>query len=159
MRVSPTVRHPLERDWTERRKALAPTLEDLVPPIIAREEGRKAKGPRLRVVHRLDNATMEKVAPDAIHQAAGDGLVEGAGLEAGVFEYVDANIVGGLPGQFTAKGRADQQVFEHRHAAERPRHLIRAADPRGATAMRRQVGERRCAPRGPGQVPEAAEPA
>ena len=53
----PTVRHPLERDWTDRRKALVPTLEDLVPPIIAREEGRKAKGPRLRVVHRLDKET------------------------------------------------------------------------------------------------------
>ena len=55
----PTVRHPLERDWTERRKALAPTLEDLTPPLIVREEGRKAKGtlPRLRVVHRLDKET------------------------------------------------------------------------------------------------------
>lgn len=53
----PTVHHPTERDWTERRKALAPTLEDLVPPIIAREEGKKAKGPRLRVVHRLDKET------------------------------------------------------------------------------------------------------
>ena len=53
----PTVRHPSERDWTERRKALAPTLEDLVPPILAREEGRKSKGPRLRVVHRLDKET------------------------------------------------------------------------------------------------------
>jgi 23S rRNA pseudouridine1911/1915/1917 synthase len=52
-----TVRHPLERDWTERRKALAPTLEDLTPPIIARQEGRHAKGPRLRVVHRLDKDT------------------------------------------------------------------------------------------------------
>ena len=53
----PTVRHPTERDWTDRRKALAPTLEDLTPPIIARQEGRKAKGPRLRVVHRLDKET------------------------------------------------------------------------------------------------------
>ena len=53
----PTVRHPSERDWTPRRKALAPTLEDLVPPIIAREEGHKAKGPRLRIVHRLDKET------------------------------------------------------------------------------------------------------
>ena len=55
----PTVRHPLERDWTPRRKALAPTLEDLTPPLIARDEGRKAKGtlPRLRVVHRLDKET------------------------------------------------------------------------------------------------------
>jgi 23S rRNA pseudouridine1911/1915/1917 synthase len=54
-----TVRHPAERDWTARRKALHPTLEDLVPPRIARAEGRRDKGPlpRLRVVHRLDKDT------------------------------------------------------------------------------------------------------
>jgi 23S rRNA pseudouridine1911/1915/1917 synthase len=53
------VRHPAERDWTERRKALSPTLEDLVPPLIARREGRSRKGslPRLRVVQRLDKET------------------------------------------------------------------------------------------------------
>jgi 23S rRNA pseudouridine1911/1915/1917 synthase len=54
-----TVRHPVERTWTQRRKALSPTLEDLVPKIIARREGRVRKGPlpRLRVVQRLDKAT------------------------------------------------------------------------------------------------------
>jgi 23S rRNA pseudouridine1911/1915/1917 synthase len=54
-----TVRHPLERDWAERRKALSPTLEDLVPSLIARREGRAGKGPlpRLRVAHRLDKET------------------------------------------------------------------------------------------------------
>jgi 23S rRNA pseudouridine1911/1915/1917 synthase len=52
-----TVRHPLERDWTARRKALSPTLEDLTPPVIARQEGRKSSGPRLRVVQRLDKDT------------------------------------------------------------------------------------------------------
>ncbi len=52
-----TVRHPLERDWTARRKALSPTLEDLTPPVIARQEGRKSAGPRLRVVQRLDKET------------------------------------------------------------------------------------------------------
>ncbi len=54
-----TVRHPAERDWTPQRKALAPTLEDLVPREIARSEGRPQKGPlpRLRVVHRLDKET------------------------------------------------------------------------------------------------------
>jgi 23S rRNA pseudouridine1911/1915/1917 synthase len=54
-----TVRHPRERDWSERRKALSPTLEDLVPPLIARKEGRPVKGslPRLRVVQRLDKET------------------------------------------------------------------------------------------------------
>src|SRR5262249_35318280 len=54
-----TVRHPTERAWTERRKALSPTLEDLVPPLIRRQEGRSQKGPppRLRVVQRLDKET------------------------------------------------------------------------------------------------------
>jgi 23S rRNA pseudouridine1911/1915/1917 synthase len=54
-----TVRHPLERDWPVRRKALSPTLEDWVPPAIAIAEGRQAPGPlpRLRVVQRLDKET------------------------------------------------------------------------------------------------------
>jgi 23S rRNA pseudouridine1911/1915/1917 synthase len=55
----PTVRHPAERDWNERRRALAPTLDDLVLKLIARREGRIRKGPlpRLRIVHRLDKET------------------------------------------------------------------------------------------------------
>ncbi len=55
----PTVRHPAERHWSERRKALQPTLEDITPRIIARKEGRSRKGvlPRLRKVHRLDKET------------------------------------------------------------------------------------------------------
>jgi 23S rRNA pseudouridine1911/1915/1917 synthase len=54
-----TVRHPAERTWSERRKALIPTLEDIVPKLIAAREGRKRKGPlpRLRVVQRLDKET------------------------------------------------------------------------------------------------------
>jgi len=53
------VRHPAERDWTPQRKALSPTLQDLVPRQIARRAGRTPKGPlpRLRVVHRLDKET------------------------------------------------------------------------------------------------------
>jgi 23S rRNA pseudouridine1911/1915/1917 synthase len=59
-----TVRHPLERAWTPRRKALSPTLEDLVPGLIARAEGRRDRGtlPRLRVVQRLDKQTSGLVA-------------------------------------------------------------------------------------------------
>jgi 23S rRNA pseudouridine1911/1915/1917 synthase len=55
----PTVRHPAERDWNERRRALAPTLDDLVAKLVARREGRVRKGPlpRLRIVHRLDKET------------------------------------------------------------------------------------------------------
>jgi 23S rRNA pseudouridine1911/1915/1917 synthase len=54
-----TVRHPSERAWPARRKALSPTLEDIVPKLIARQEGRARKGPlpRLRVVQRLDKET------------------------------------------------------------------------------------------------------
>jgi 23S rRNA pseudouridine1911/1915/1917 synthase len=54
-----TVRHPLEREWPERRKALSPTLQDLVPPLIARarQQPVHAPQPRLRIVHRLDKET------------------------------------------------------------------------------------------------------
>lgn len=54
-----TVRHPSERDWPARRKALSPTLEDLVPKHIILREGRSRKGPppRLRIVQRLDKET------------------------------------------------------------------------------------------------------
>jgi 23S rRNA pseudouridine1911/1915/1917 synthase len=54
-----TVRHPSERDWNARRKALSPSLEDLVPHLIADREGqsRKAPQPRLRIVQRLDKET------------------------------------------------------------------------------------------------------
>jgi 23S rRNA pseudouridine1911/1915/1917 synthase len=54
-----TVRHPTERDWNARRRALTPTLDDVVAKLIARREGRVRKGPlpRLRIVHRLDKDT------------------------------------------------------------------------------------------------------
>jgi 23S rRNA pseudouridine1911/1915/1917 synthase len=54
-----TVRHPVERKWPQRRKALSPTLEELVPGLIARRADRQRKGPlpRLRIVHRLDKET------------------------------------------------------------------------------------------------------
>src|SRR5204863_757990 len=50
---------PAERDWLAQRKTLTPTLEDLVPGLIARTEGRSDKGqlPRLRIVQRLDKET------------------------------------------------------------------------------------------------------
>jgi 23S rRNA pseudouridine1911/1915/1917 synthase len=56
---APTVRHPAERNWTARRRALSPTLEDLVQAQIIGREGRVRKGPppRLRVVHRIDKET------------------------------------------------------------------------------------------------------
>lgn len=54
-----TVRHPSERRWRQSRKALSPTLEDIVPRLIAKAEKHRQKGklPRLRVVHRLDKET------------------------------------------------------------------------------------------------------
>lgn len=58
-----TVRHPAELAWTAQRKRLNPTLQDLLPPLIASQPGmrRDQKGRiaarRLRVVHRLDKET------------------------------------------------------------------------------------------------------
>lgn len=54
-----TVRHPSERAWSSQRKALHPTLQDIVPRLIAADAGRTHKGPlpRLRIVHRLDKGT------------------------------------------------------------------------------------------------------
>ncbi len=54
-----TVRHPSEREWTEHRKRLSPTLEDLVPKILRRQENRTAaqSGGRMRIVQRLDKLT------------------------------------------------------------------------------------------------------
>jgi 23S rRNA pseudouridine1911/1915/1917 synthase len=54
-----TVRHPAELDWADDRKALTPTLFDLVPPAIAHQLGRPihAQQPKLRIVHRLDKET------------------------------------------------------------------------------------------------------
>lgn len=54
-----TVRHPAERYVSRRRKMLSPTVEDVLPGLIAQQEGHACKGvlPRLRVVHRLDKET------------------------------------------------------------------------------------------------------
>ena len=60
-----SVRHAEERNWSDRRKGIQPTLEDVLPQLIAAREhrGRRAKhsGPRkpppVRPVHRLDRET------------------------------------------------------------------------------------------------------
>jgi len=53
-----TVRHPTERNWTDRRRELSPTLEDLTMRAMAEQLGRaKHKLPRLRIVQRLDKDT------------------------------------------------------------------------------------------------------
>lgn len=54
-----TVRHPTEYDWSPERRALVPTLDDLVLHQTGVPLGRKGQGPwpRLRVVQRLDKET------------------------------------------------------------------------------------------------------
>jgi 23S rRNA pseudouridine1911/1915/1917 synthase len=54
-----TVRHPSEYDWTPQRRALVPTLDDLVLRQTGVAPGRRRQGPsaRLRVVQRLDKQT------------------------------------------------------------------------------------------------------
>jgi 23S rRNA pseudouridine1911/1915/1917 synthase len=53
-----TVRHPAEVEWSEQRRKLDPTLEDLAQWAIGHQLGRPPKElPRLRIVHRLDKET------------------------------------------------------------------------------------------------------
>ncbi len=53
-----TVRHPAELEWSEQRRELDPTLEDLTQWAIARQLDRLPRElPRLRIVHRLDKET------------------------------------------------------------------------------------------------------
>jgi 23S rRNA pseudouridine1911/1915/1917 synthase len=53
-----TVRHPAELEWKQKRRELAPTLQDVVQDAIAiRFHRKKHELPRLRIVHRLDKET------------------------------------------------------------------------------------------------------
>jgi 23S rRNA pseudouridine1911/1915/1917 synthase len=53
-----TVRHPAELEWSEARRELDPTLEDLTQWAVAHQLHRQGRDlPRLRIVHRLDKET------------------------------------------------------------------------------------------------------
>jgi 23S rRNA pseudouridine1911/1915/1917 synthase len=53
-----TVRHPSELEWSEKRKELVPTLQDVTQWAIAKRLNRPARIlPPLRIVHRLDKET------------------------------------------------------------------------------------------------------
>lgn len=53
-----TVRHPSERGWSQKRRQLSPTLEDLIPAALHSRTGTPPHAqPALRCVHRLDKAT------------------------------------------------------------------------------------------------------
>lgn len=53
-----SVRHPAELEWSESRRELVPTLQDVAQAAVARQLNRKpANLPPLRIVHRLDKET------------------------------------------------------------------------------------------------------
>jgi 23S rRNA pseudouridine1911/1915/1917 synthase len=55
-----TMRHSEELDWPERRKDRQPTLDEVLPRILTKQQpGRRVRGkpPRVRAVHRLDRDT------------------------------------------------------------------------------------------------------
>jgi 23S rRNA pseudouridine1911/1915/1917 synthase len=56
-----TLRHVEEKDWPTRRKQVQPTLDEVLPKVVARQENQRLpKGkhpPRVRPVHRLDRET------------------------------------------------------------------------------------------------------
>ena len=53
-----TVRHPSELEWSDKRRELVPTLQDVAQTVISKQTGRSLKQlPPLRIVHRLDKET------------------------------------------------------------------------------------------------------
>lgn len=56
-----STRHSEEQTWPARRKQIQPTLDELIPPILAKKQGKNRKGrgvpPPVRAVHRLDRET------------------------------------------------------------------------------------------------------
>lgn len=53
-----TVRHPAELEWSEQRRELDPTLQDLTQWAVGHQQTRDHRDlPRLRIVHRLDKET------------------------------------------------------------------------------------------------------
>ncbi len=54
-----STRHKEEKNWPKRRKQLQPTLDEMLPVVIAKQEGRRSKKklPPVRAVHRLDRDT------------------------------------------------------------------------------------------------------
>jgi len=54
-----TTRHAEERDWPARRRQIQPTLDELLPKILAKRQPKRAKTRpvRIRPVHRLDRDT------------------------------------------------------------------------------------------------------
>lgn len=53
-----TVRHPSELEWSEHRRELVPTLQDVTQAAVAKQLGRTPRTiPPLRIVHRLDKET------------------------------------------------------------------------------------------------------
>lgn len=56
-----TLRHSEERDWPSRRKQVQPTLDEVLPKVIGRQDKNRQpkskKPPRVRAVHRLDRET------------------------------------------------------------------------------------------------------
>jgi 23S rRNA pseudouridine1911/1915/1917 synthase len=53
-----TTRHAEERQWSARRRQIQPTLDELLPRILAkRQPHAKGRVPRVRAVHRIDRET------------------------------------------------------------------------------------------------------
>jgi 23S rRNA pseudouridine1911/1915/1917 synthase len=67
-----TNRHREELQWSSRRKQIQPTLDEVLPRIIAQIEGRRGKRgvlPPVRAVHRLDRETSGLIVFARTHEA------------------------------------------------------------------------------------------
>ena len=77
---------------------------------------------------RVGRERARELEPLAVEQAERLGGPVGPVAETAELERVDAALVCRHPPPPAARRRADEGVLEHRHPAERPRHLVRPAD-------------------------------
>jgi 23S rRNA pseudouridine1911/1915/1917 synthase len=66
-----STRHSEEQNWSPRRRQVQPTLDEMLPAIIAKREPRRGKGkpPPVRAVHRLDRDTSGLIVFARTHSA------------------------------------------------------------------------------------------
>ncbi len=95
------------------------TLSNLVDEFVCLRFGQAAGDFVEQQQFRLRGQRTRQFEALAVQQRQRAGQLVGTRFETGAVEHIDADVVRGMLGQFTAEGRADQQVLEHRHAAER----------------------------------------
>ncbi len=90
--------------------------------------------------HRISRQRARQLEALAVEQAEGLGAAVRQAQHAAQLYGFDAARMGRRAAQAAARGRRDEYVFEYGHAAEGPRHLVRAGDAETATLGRSGSG-------------------